>query len=172
MNAMNISSLSDLQGDDLEQLTELLIAVVEDGASIGFLPPVGREEAVAYWDGVMGPDVVLLVARQEGRIVGTVQLHLCGKANGRHRAEIAKLMTAPACRRQGIGRLLMLEAEQQAQVARRTLLVLDTREGDPSNRLYLALGYVQAGIIPRYAMSANGSLDTTVLYYKETGETG
>jgi ribosomal protein S18 acetylase RimI-like enzyme len=152
--------------DRLSELTSLLIDVVEDGASIGFLPPLSFAEAAAYWEGVPGPDVALLISTVNGRIVGTVQLHLCMKANGTHRAEIAKLMTHPAYRRHGIGRSLMLQAEERARQERRTLLVLDTREGDSSNLLYSSIGYIQAGRIPGYAISANGQLDATILYYK------
>ncbi|MFK7692074.1 GNAT family N-acetyltransferase [Paenibacillus sp. HJGM_3] len=151
------------------ELANLLVQVVEDGASIGFLPPLGESMAVRYWQQVLATDVILWVARIDDRIVGSVQLHLCGKANGLHRAEIAKLMTSPDYRRRGIGRQLMQEAEDRARQEGRSLLVLDTREGDPSNRLYSSMGYIEAGRIPGYARSASGELDATILYYKELG---
>jgi len=145
---------------------QLLTLVVEDGASIGFLPPLSTGEARAYWEGVEGPEIVLLAAYIEDRLVGSVQLHLCGKPNGSHRAEIAKLMTRPDYRRRGVARRLMQHAEAYAASQARSLLVLDTREGDPSNTLYLSLGYVRAGSIPDYARSADGALAATVFYYK------
>jgi ribosomal protein S18 acetylase RimI-like enzyme len=156
-----------LAPNELEQLTDLLIATVDDGASVGFLPPLARDEARAYWEGVLGPGVILFAAEESGRIAGTVQLQLAMKLNGRHRAEIARLMVHPDFRRRGIGRLLMEQAEAAAIAAGRTLIVLDTREGDPSNALYLSLGYIEAGRIPHYALSAAGSFDATVFYYKE-----
>ena len=162
-----IRRLSRLEPAQIEQLVDLLIASVDDGASIGFLPPLARDEAERYWSEALAPGVILLVAEQAGRIVGTVQLHLALKANGRHRAEVNKLMVHPDARRQGLGRLLMHHVEEVARREERTLLVLDTREGDPSNLLYRSLGYVEAGRIPRYARSANGELDTSVMYYKE-----
>jgi ribosomal protein S18 acetylase RimI-like enzyme len=64
----------------------------------------------------------------------------------------------------------MLAAEAEAGRRGRTLLVLDTRAGDVSNRLYRSLGYVEAGRIPRFARSAGGRLDDTVIYYKELRE--
>ncbi|MGE7904985.1 N-acetyltransferase family protein [Peribacillus sp. NPDC094092] len=152
----------------LNGLSELLVQVVEHGASIGFLPPMKRSEAIDYWGGVLNPDVKLFVAKLQGEIVGTVQLHVCSKQNGSHRAEIAKLMTHTGYRRNGIGRSLMLEAEKRAKQEGRTLLVLDTREGDPSNSLYTSLGYIQAGRIPEYAKSANGEFHPTIFYYKKT----
>ncbi|MCR8843619.1 GNAT family N-acetyltransferase [Paenibacillus sp. SC116] len=149
-----------------EELADLLVQVVEGGASIGFLPPLSHREAQDYWAAVLHPDVRLWIAVLNGRIAGTVQLHLCGKPNGNHRAEIAKLMTSPQHRRSGVGRALMHTAEEAAAIDGRTLLVLDTREGDPSNLLYRSIGYQVAGTIPSFARSANGSLDATVLYYK------
>jgi len=149
-----------------EELSKLLKCVVDDGASIGFLPPLDIADAESYWEDVTSPGVVLFVAVMDGRIAGTVQLHLCRKQNGAHRAEIAKLIMHPDYRRLGIGRALMHAAEQRAVQEGRSLLVLDTREGDPSNELYRSIGYIHAGRIPGFAISANGGLDATVLYYK------
>ena len=163
-----IREIDALGQGELAGLVEMLVAVVDDGASIGFLPPLARDEAERYWRGVPGPDVRLLVAEDgPGGIVGTVQLQLAAKANATHRAEVAKLMVHPRARRRGLGRRLMERLEEVARRERRTLLVLDTREGDPSNELYRALGYVEVGRIPRYARNGDGGLDATVIYYKE-----
>jgi ribosomal protein S18 acetylase RimI-like enzyme len=162
---VNIEQLQSV-GEHLDELSELLVRVVEDGASIGFLPPLKRSEAAKYWENAVNPEVILFVAKINNRIAGSVQLHLCTKQNGRHRAEIAKLMTHPDYRRGGIGRSLMQKAEERAKQEGRSLLVLDTREGDPSNRLYTSIGYIQAGRIPHYAKSANGELHATMIYYK------
>lgn len=152
--------------DYIEDLADLLVQVVEDGASIGFIPPLSHREALDYWANLLNPDIRLWIAVMHERVVGTVQLHLCDKPNGNHRAEIAKLMTRPQQRRTGVGRSLMRTAEVAAWSEGRTLLVLDTREGDASNLLYRSIGYQHAGTIPSYARSANGNLDATVLYYK------
>jgi len=165
--AFRLIEVQELSDDSYASLARLLIDVVEDGASIGFLPPLQAEEATHYWRGVLAPDVKLWVAYKGEEPVGTVQLHLCMKENGKHRAEIAKLMVHPSARRKGLAKRLMLEAETSAREEGRTLLILDTREGDPSNLLYRSLGYVEAGRIPRFARSANGELDGTVIYYKE-----
>ncbi|MGV3138238.1 N-acetyltransferase family protein [Brevibacillus agri] len=154
---------------ELRELAGLLVDIVADGASVGFLPPLAWEEAYAYWASVTGEQVVVWVAANENGIVGTVQLHLAERPNGRHRAEIAKLMVHPSAQRQGIGRTLMLLAQARALAENRSLLVLDTRAEDPSNRLYQAMGYQEGGRIPHYAMSADGSLHDTVIYYKLIG---
>jgi ribosomal protein S18 acetylase RimI-like enzyme len=152
-------------GEHIDELSELLIQVVEDDASIGFLPPLKLSEAKKYWKNALKPEVILFVAKNNNQIVGSVQLHLCTKQNGGHRAEIAKLMTHPNYRRKGIGRSLMQKAEERAKQEGRSLLVLDTREGDPSNQLYTSIGYIQAGRIPNYAKSASGELHATIFYY-------
>ena len=51
-------------------------------------------------------------------------------------------------RRQGLGRALMLAAEGEARRRGRTTLVLDTRQGDPSEILYRSLGWQLGGTIP------------------------
>jgi ribosomal protein S18 acetylase RimI-like enzyme len=150
----------------LDQLSELLVKVVDDGASIGFLPPMKLADARQYWQSALKSDVILFIAKIDDEIVGTIQVHFCTKQNGLHRAEIAKLMTCPNARRKGVARSLMKVAEERAINESRTLLVLDTREGDPSNLLYQSLGYIPAGKIPHFALSGEGELDTTVIYYK------
>ncbi|MFD1178115.1 GNAT family N-acetyltransferase [Paenibacillus puldeungensis] len=164
---VEVIELNVLDSLQLEQLADLLIQVVEDGASIGFLPPLSKDEALQYWQEVIGPGVILWVAVKNGGIVGTVQLHLALKQNGSHRAEVVKLMVHPEARKQGIARKLMLAVEEKAEREARSLLVLDTRGGDPSNLLYRSLGYIEAGRIPQFARSANGELHETVFYYKQ-----
>ncbi|MBL3890420.1 GNAT family N-acetyltransferase [Bacillus cereus] len=152
--------------NDIEELSKLLKMVVNDGASIGFLPPLEQKDATKYWQTVLAPEVILYVAKINNEVAGSIQLQLITKPNGIHRAEICKLMTHPNFRRNGIGRSLMQKAEERAKQENRSLLVLDTREGDPSNKLYKSLDYQEVGTIPGYAISPNGKLDATVLYYK------
>lgn len=165
INEVKIEQLISTE-EHMEELSELLIQVVDDGASVGFLPPLELLDAMTYWEDVLTPEVILFVAKRNNRIVGSIQLHLCAKQNGIHRAEIVKLLTHPSYRRNGIGRLLMKAAEERAIKEGKSLLVLDTREGDPSNHLYTSLGYIPAGKIPNYAKSTNGELHATIFYYK------
>ncbi|RFU63633.1 GNAT family N-acetyltransferase [Bacillus sp. V59.32b] len=150
----------------MDELSELLVEVVEEGAAIGFLPPLELHEARNYWESLLKSDVVLFIAKINNEIAGSIQLHLPTKQNGRHRGEIAKVMTHPNHRRNGIGRLLMQKAEESAKQAGISLLILDTREGDVSNQLYRSMGYNAAGRIPNYAKSADGQLHATIIYYK------
>ncbi|MBP6178160.1 MAG: GNAT family N-acetyltransferase [Anaerolineales bacterium] len=168
---MNIQRLP--SGDinlHLDELVNLLQDSVLNGASIGFLLPISHEDAVNYWREVTSALQtsyrIMLAAKAEERIVGSIQLDLASRPNGSHRAEVIKLMVHSSWRNQGIGQALLQAIEQEAQKAGRTTLVLDTREGDPSERLYLKTGYIRAGIIPEYARSTDGTLHTTVFMYK------
>jgi acetyltransferase len=159
--------LAEVHDDPLELLRE----GVNGGATVGFLPPLSAREAAAYWhevrEALEGGNRRLLVARLEGRVVGTAQLDLAPQANGRHRAEVAKVLVRQDARRRGLGRRLMGAVETVAREEGRTLLVLDTRRGEPSEALYAALGYRRAGVIPNYARSADGTLHATVLLYED-----
>jgi acetyltransferase len=149
----------------------LLEDAVAGGASLGFLLPLERAEGDAYWRSVVEAMRagwrLLLVALAEGRLVGSVQLDLETRANGRHRAEVTKLMVLRADRRRGVGRELMNAALEAARSAGRGLLLLDVRAGDPAEALYRSLGFVEVGEVPRYARSPNGSLAATRFYYLE-----
>ena len=61
----------------------------------------------------------------------------------------------------------MHKAEDAAAGLGRTLLVLDTRAGDPCGRLYEKLGYVRAGVIPGYALSPAGRPQASAFYYRD-----
>ena len=86
--------------------------------------------------------------------------------NQPHRAEIAKMMTNPAHRGQGIASALLRHAENLARQHRRTLLVLDTAAEEGAALFYEKHGYVRAGEIPDYALKPHGGLTATILYYK------
>jgi acetyltransferase len=163
--------------EHLPELAALLQDAVNGGAAVGFLPPLPTAEADAYWREVVaavsGAGRILLVAVlvgvDGGALVGTVQLDPAARPNGRHRAEVTKVIVHGAHRRQGVGRALMLAIEAEAARAGRTTLVLDTRLGDSGEALYSSLGYQRAGIIPQYARSADGTLHATVVMYKLLG---
>ena len=154
----------------LPSLATILQACVADGASVGFLLPFPLESALAYWQklrpALAANEIKILIARLNGETVGTVQLHLATPANGRHRAEVAKLLVHPKARRQGIASQLMQAVEALAKAEHRTLLVLDTSTADHAERLYQSLGWQTAGIIPEYALSTAGSLCPTTLMFK------
>ncbi|MFM9108560.1 MAG: N-acetyltransferase family protein [Chloroflexota bacterium] len=155
-----------LTASEVAALAELLAAVVDGGASVGFLPPLERDRAEAYWRGVERSGATLLLAEVDGVLAGTIQLQLAESENGAHRAEVCKLLVLPGFRRRGLGRALLAAVEAEAGRSGRSLLVLDTREGDPSNALYASAGWTEGGRIPSWARSASGALDGTVFWYR------
>jgi acetyltransferase len=109
---------------------------------------------------------ILLVSSEAGDVTGAVQLALATKQNGLHRAEVQKLIVHTGFRNRGIARALLGAAEESARAAGRTLLVLDTEQGSVAEKLYEKFGYTRSGVIPHYALNADGSLITTVVFYK------
>lgn len=152
-------------------LAEILVDVVEGGASVGFLLPLDMQRALGYARGVLAAvergERLLLVAQDAGgAIAGTVQLLLNMPENQPHRAEIAKLQVRRAARGRGIARALMHAAESEAQRLGRTLLVLDTATGSDAERLYSRLGWQRCGEIPGYALWPDGTPCATTIFCK------
>jgi GNAT superfamily N-acetyltransferase len=156
---------------DLRDLAGLLVDSVESGAAVSFLAPLPVEEAEAWWrQAVSSADsrAIFLVAREEDRIVGTVQLHPAWAPNQPHRAELVKLLVHRRSRGAGLGARLMEAAEQAARQAGFTLLTLDAKRGGAAERLYRRMGWTHAGTIPRYALDTDGvTPHNAVLFYKE-----
>ncbi|MGW6912639.1 N-acetyltransferase family protein [Kitasatospora sp. NPDC054939] len=154
------------------ELGGLLVDTVADGHSLGFLHPLDPAEATAWWR-ALGPDlgaggVLLWTARADtdGRLVGTVQLRPAQTANGRHRAEVAKLMVDPAARGQRLGKRLLAVLEETAAARGIRLLVLDTATGSPAEGFYATSGWTPAGSVPDYAADPAGELHATTIFYK------
>jgi ribosomal protein S18 acetylase RimI-like enzyme len=154
------------------ELAALLHACVHDGASISFILPFAIDEAEAFWKEKVMPSIddggmVLLVAEQDGHIVGSVQLDHDMPPNQPHRAEVRKLLVHPDFRRRGIARRLMEELERRAARLGRSLITLDTRTGDSGEPLYASLGYQTVGIIPNFCRDTiENRLDPTTIMYK------
>jgi GNAT superfamily N-acetyltransferase len=113
----------------LEQLAEVLADCVEGGASVSFMSPFPQHQALAFFrkvaSSVAAGDTVLLAAKLDGRIVGTVQLGLDTPPNQPHRADIKKLLVHRMARGHGVGAALMAHVEQEARRHGRWLLVLE-----------------------------------------------
>jgi GNAT superfamily N-acetyltransferase len=158
---------------DVDMLAEVLHAVVHGGAGVSFVVPFAIADARAFWieavlPGVMARRRRVLVARLDGRIVGTVQLDPAWAPNQPHRAEVLKLLVHPDARRRGIARALMIALEDLAQLQGWTLLTLDTWTGQAGERLYRSLGYAAAGVIPRFARgSTTPEREAATIMYKE-----
>jgi GNAT superfamily N-acetyltransferase len=156
----------------LEQLAAVLADYVEGGASVSFMAPFSHAQALAFFRkvaaSVASGDTVLLAAKLDGSIVGTVQLGLDTPPNQPHRADIRKLLVHRSARGHGIGAALMAQIEEAARRRGRWLLVLDTVLGENGHRLYLRQGWTQTGLVPDYALFPDGRLHRD---HVETAET-
>lgn len=154
----------------MDGLCEILVDCVEGGASVGFMSPYGMKDAGIYWESVSpafaSGGSLLFVARDEGRIVGTVQIGLQQFPNQPHRGDLKKLLVHSSARGRGVASALMKAAEREAFRRGKTLLVLDTATGSPAERVYQRHGWTAAGIIPDYALWPDGRTCATTYYYK------
>lgn len=169
-----MTAIARLSAEDLlaasAQFADLLVDVVHGGASLGFLAPLDPAHAAAWWaslaPAVHDGQLRVWAARDGGRVVGTISLRPELKANGRHRAEVVKLMVRRDARGRGVARRLLATLESEAADAGLSLLVLDTQTDSPAERLYQAAGWTRAGIVPDYASDPVGVLHPTTIYFK------
>lgn len=151
-------------------LTDVLLDCVEGGASVGFVAPLSRARATAFWRGV-GDDVAagkraLLVARDTEGVVGTVHLVLALPDNQPHRADLVKMLVHSRARRRGLAAALLAAAENLARECGRSVLVLDAVTDGPAARLYASRGWTRVGDVPDYAVYPDGALCSTTYFYR------
>jgi len=153
------------------ELARVLADCVDGGASVSFMPPFGQREAERFFENVAGEvangKTVLLAAKIDGRIEGTVQLGLDTPPNQPHRGDIKKLLVHRGARKAGLASALMREIESVARKRGRWLLVLDTVKDGDGERVYTRLGWQRTGVIPDYALFPDGSLCDTVVFWKK-----
>ena len=103
-------------------------------------PPPSRDELAAI---VTSPDSVLLLARLEGRIVGTLTLALYRIPTGL-KAWIEDVVVDESASRQGIGEALNLAALHEARRRGAKDVSLTSRPSrEAANRLYQRIGFVR-----------------------------
>jgi ribosomal protein S18 acetylase RimI-like enzyme len=154
-------------------LADLLIDCVEDGAPVSFLYPLPHQRAAAFWrrvaEGVAAGERALLVAEDARGVCGTVHLVLNQSENQPHRAYLSKMLVHRRARRQGLGEALLHAAEATARECGKTLLTLDTANGE-AQRLYERFGWVRVGVIPGYSLLPRGGLCDVSVYYCNLGD--
>lgn len=164
----------------LPALSEMLCACVAAGASIGWPTEPAASVALAFWRGCFdavaqgGRELWVALERADdvGSLVGSAQLAAASMPNGRHRAEVMKVMVHPRARRRGLAEALMRRLESVARAQGRRLLVLDTLSGSDAERLYTRLGYQRSGRVPDYAEVGDGRLEPTTVMFKRLFDGG
>lgn len=152
------------------RLADILVAVVAGGGSVSFMHPLSQADAVAFWTGSLAAaergERVVLGAFDQGLLTATVTVLLAFPPNQPHRAEIAKMMTAPEARGRGAATTLIAAAEQEARRRRKSMLMLDTASEEGASGFYERMGYTFCGEIPDFAFKPHGGLTGTKLYWK------
>lgn len=161
---------------ELDALAAVLHDCVDGGASVSFMWPFTRADARAFYEGLL-PELergtrVLLAAYDDGVLVGTVQLVHAWPPNQPHRADVSKLLVHRGARGKGVATRLMERLEEEASTDGKTVLVLDTVTGDGAYHLYKALGWVEVGPVPDFALYPDGRTCETTFFYKRVVASG
>jgi GNAT superfamily N-acetyltransferase len=173
MRRVNVRLLSAPEVETLlPSLVDVLWDAVDGGGSLGFLAPLADADAKRYWRSLV-PEIergsrFLFVAFVGARLVGSVQLVLSPWVNSPHRAEVQKLFVATSLKGKGIGKALMAAVHDTARERGRSLLLLNTRVGNPAEHFYRAHGYRVAGVIPGYTLGADGERHDNLTMYRQS----
>lgn len=170
-----VERVSALAGADMHDLCDAAEAAIRDGGGFGWLRAPERHVMENYWKGVLlVPERELFVARLDGTICGSAQLHRPPR-NNEAQAHVGQLTTffmAPWARGHGLARRLILAVEAAAREAGLMILNLDVRETqEAAIQLYERLGYVRWGRHPCYAYAA-GQWVSGLYYYKDLEAAG
>ena len=167
---ITITRVEHVSDDVVDGLATLLMDAVASNAGISFMSDLTPGAAAAWWRQILTnapARTVVLIARDEQGIAGTVQLQPAWAPNQPHRGDVAKLIVHRRSRGRGIARALMHAVDRQARDHRYTLLVLDTCKGSAAERLYTSLGWVRVGEVPNFALNPDGTWCDTVFFYKQ-----
>lgn len=172
MRAMpSIQRMNRLDESQTAQLADVLIDCVESGASVGFMLPLSRERALAFWrgvaDSVNAGKRAILIAEDEQGICGTVQLVFDLPDNQPHRADLVKMLVHRRARRKGLAAALLSAAETTARDCGKTVLVLDAVTDGDAARLYARMGWVRVGDVPNFALMPDGVPCSTTYFYRD-----
>jgi len=154
-----------------DELAQLLLDAHAAGMALGLAGPLTAAHAREVWletAAKLDPSRrVLLVAREDGRVVGTVQVVRAEAENGAHRAEVQRLGVLAAARGRGIGRQLLEAAVERARSLGLRLLWLTTHADTGSDRFYEVVGWSRLGAMPAYSARPDGTLADGAFYYFE-----
>lgn len=153
-----------------EELADLLLDAVSDGAAVGHHNSMTRQQAENSFHQLRSEldqgKRLFWIARDEDGIAGCVNLLLSKDADALNRATIKLHMVHRRARRSGVGKSLINALEKEARIRQRGLLHLETQAGSRAEGFYRSQGYRCVGEIPDYLNSADGSSHPVVIYYK------
>jgi ribosomal protein S18 acetylase RimI-like enzyme len=166
----SVERMTEFAGTDLADLCEATAEAINSGGGFGWVKTPKRHLLESYWKGILlVSDRHLLTARLDGTVAGSLQLARPPRSaeSQAHQAALTTLFVAPWARGHGLGRMLVLAAEEAARTAGVAVINLDMRETqDHAIRLVEALDYIQWGSHPAYA-SVAGQFIKGFYYYKK-----
>lgn len=155
----------------LAALAQLLFDAHAANMALGLLAPLTQQSAERAWlelgTRLEPGERVLLAALDEGAPIGAVHLARAAVENGRHRAEVQRLVVRAGARGRGVGGALLDAVCDRARALGLTLLWLTTHAGTDSDRFYSARGWTRAGEVPAYARLPDGTLAASAFFYRE-----
>ena len=154
-----------------DELARLLLDAHASNMALGLRGPLTAEHARETWLDTaarLEPERrVLLVALEDGAVVGTVQVVRAEAENGQHRAEIVRLAVRRDRRGSGIGKALLEAAAERARGMGLRVLWLSTHAGTASDRFYEAAGWSRLGELPLYSERPDGTFVGSAFYFRE-----
>ncbi|MGA0234677.1 MAG: GNAT family N-acetyltransferase [Alphaproteobacteria bacterium] len=166
----SVALAENLNEGDLQDLCDATVDAIEAGGGFGWLSPPPRDTLERYWQGLMLiPDRRVFVARLDGLIAGSIQLHLNPRNNEAQAmlGRVTSAFVATWARGKGLGHMLIDAVEADAQTIGLRALTLDLRETQTNAiRTYESLGYTRWGTQPQYAF-VDGSWIAGYHYAKE-----
>lgn len=154
-HSLDVSRVSELTGDDLNQLCDAANAAILDGGGFGWVKSPGRLALESYFRGILlVPERQVFIARLDGMIVGSAQLVRPPRNNEAQAfsATMTHAFIAPYARGHGLARLMHSRVEDAARALGYQVLNLDVRETQTAAiQLYERLGYHRWGEHPCYA---------------------
>ncbi|PHH81337.1 hypothetical protein CDD82_998 [Ophiocordyceps australis] len=169
--------------------------ITYDGTMMAFVPPLSHEKLLSWWKERMaevgeGKRLIWILTRPRGSgsdtagsvvsgsvvsgsvpqgpdIVGVVMLALPSSETAASRGSIESLLVHQSFRGRRGATALLQALERDAAKLGRTLLLLHAEAQSPGHQVCRHLGYVEAGIVPKYGISPRGELRDSVLLYKQ-----
>ncbi len=160
---------TELAEHDMAELCEATDAAIIEGGGFGWVEPQGRAALERHFRGVLlVPERELLVARLDGHVAGSVQLHRPPRHNEAQAfgATLTHAYIAPYARGHGLARLMIERVEERAAALGHRVLNLDVRETQATAiLLFETMGYTRWGTHPAYAR-VRGQTVAGHYYYK------
>ncbi len=144
---------------------DLVAGVAALGGAVGWLHVPSRDETSAWLDATLAGPARLLLALEDGVVVGCGLWEWRPEPVMRQNAQIRKVMVAAAARGRGVARLLVGALVADAERAGVEVLTLSARGNNHGALgLYLSLGFTVSGRLPDYIAVGQDRFDEVLLH--------